>query len=838
MAKKTYISSEKAVPAVPRSKRLREAMSAQVSSTQVRTIMQDDATSGGGVGHSHANMATLNRLGLANDDTAYLWIADRIGDGQQKVRAGYADVAGDLDEDSPVNDRFLRKDQDDATPYDLAVGGDLDVVGSATMDGDVVAGGDIKTSDFAEGLAGAAVWHDGDNASHVEADYIHARRKITATEVEVQRVSHIGGQVTMTPASATITRTQTDLNGDIYCFFPAVDGDGQTVDNMFAINDQVWCQTFNLANGGNRYWWRKVLSVWPNITATEHAIHVSGTDCAANSDLPAVGDVVVVLGNRTDATRQNAIIEAGAGSGSPYIRFYRGINSYVLPLPVIQLSPDETWLTVTDSNGNQQRLDNMLARLDSGLAVVEAQADKQLVIWFGDVAPTTSNEPAVNWTDEDTKALHEKDIYYILQTPTTQGGRAYSWERTNGVWGWMEITDRDVLAALETAAAAETLAGTKRRVFVDRPVPPYDVGDLWVNAHAPTSTWMPRSQGKWYTYPAQSLEPTYYADDEIFDNDIARCVTAKEEGGTFSVFDWEPANEVTTAKFSSEISAMSDRIDLAVTNLETGLEAAGIHIDGANSRITLNADTTDVSDTLTVHRLETRPEEGAGSVVLDEAMMSIFDRDGNANIKVGIDANGYAVLQFFDKAGNLLYDLGPNGINMAQTTTPASFTERSGVAPLSQNLTFATLMSDTQTDQGLLDDLRAWNEAVTTSIYQYKARRVNGVIVADPASEQQQAEVKDGLWLDGDALADNVVAGCYIKNDCGQLTSLGATGGEPPADFMARQVYYYGVNEVDWSVDDGYDLLTPVNVRTVQFYQNGVLADEVKYYWQDSGEPK
>ena len=565
---------------------------------------------------------------------------------------------------------------------------------------------------------------------------------------------------------------------------------------------------------------------------------MSGSDCAANSDLPAVGDVVVVLGNRSDATRQNAIIEAGAGSGSPFIRFYRGINSYTLPLPVIQLSPDETWLTVTDSNGNQQRLDNMLARLDSGLAVVEEQADKQLVIWFGDVAPTTSNEPAVNWTDEDTKALHEKDIYYILQTPTTQGGRAYSWERTNGVWGWMEITDRDVLAALETAAAAETLAGTKRRVFVDRPVPPYDVGDLWVNAHAPTSTWMPRFHGKWYTYPPHSLEPTYYADDEIFDNDIARCVTAKGEGGTFSVFDWEPANEVTTAKFSSEISAMGDRIDLAVTNLETGLEAAGIHIDGADSLITLNADTTVVSDTLTVHRLETRPEEGAGSVVLDEAMMSILDRDGNTNIKVGIDANGYAVLQFFDKAGNLLYDLGPNGINMAQTTTPASFTERSGVALLSQNLTFATLMSDTQTDQGLLDDLRAWNEAVTTSIYQYKARRVNGAIVADPASEQQQAEAKDGLWLDGDALADSVVAGCYIKNDCGQLTSLGATGGEPPADFTSRQAYYYGVNVVDWSVDDGYDLLTPVNVRTVQFYQNGVLADEVKYYWQDSGEPK
>jgi phage-related protein len=51
----------------------------------------------------------------------------------------------------------------------------------------------------------------------------------------------------------------------------------------------------------------------------------------------------------------------------------------------------------------------------------------------------------------------------------------------------VNITDKDVLSSLEKAERAQDTADGKRRVFVSQPVPPYDPGDLWVNATYPTS---------------------------------------------------------------------------------------------------------------------------------------------------------------------------------------------------------------------------------------------------------------------------------------------------------------------------------------------------------------
>lgn len=723
----------------------------------------------------------------------------------------------------------------------------------------------LTVGDWVEDSNGAAIHQNSQGNWVVEADYLNVRKKLQANEVEIMHSSHIGGRLIATGASLVVSNVEhltgyvvndyygQEWTGDCYkCWFNTNDGDGNVIYNTFKIGDLAYCETFNLVRSedgtiGNHFYWRLVVEVGSNFITLSN----KSNEYAIGSEVPFVGDHITMLGSRaknattnngqtsytTDTERQNAIIIAGAGAGNPYIRLYKGIDTFVLPLPTTQLSPSESWITVEDQDGNPQRLDDMLTRMDTSISVVREQSDKQLVIWFGDVAPTTSNEPAVNWTDEDTKALHEKDIYYIIRSENNQGGRAYSWERTNGVWGWLEITDRDVLAALETAADAEALAGTKKRVFVDRPIPPYDIGDLWVNAHAPTSTWMPRSHGKWYTFPAHSLEPVYYADDEIFNNDIARCVTAKEEGDTFNVFDWEPANEITTARFSSEISALGGRIDLAVKDLTTNLEVAGVHIDGANSTINLNADTTIVSDDLVVHRLLTRQDEGQGYIDITGSMQKVFGSDGNMNIEFGVDERGNAVLKYYDKDGNLLYDLGPNGIRMNQSEISAAWIS---LTPLqlcldSTYTTMGDLITAVQIDDTLLGELNEFNGLQSLeTLFRYRARRVNGVIQASDPNDQYNAERLDGLICDDNILTANPINGVWITNDCGQITSLATWGGDPPTDYTNNQQYYYGKTIVDWSCDSAsYVLYEPVNVRTLRFYANGAVVEEIHYYWQD-----
>lgn len=59
-------------------------------------------------------------------------------------------------------------------------------------------------------------------------------------------------------------------------------------------------------------------------------VDLSVTDCEANSDIPADGDEIVQLGNRTEPDRQTAIIISTVDSDSPSIKLYAGIDSYSL----------------------------------------------------------------------------------------------------------------------------------------------------------------------------------------------------------------------------------------------------------------------------------------------------------------------------------------------------------------------------------------------------------------------------------------------------------------------------------------------------------------------------
>ena len=214
---------------------------------------------------------------------------------------------------------------------------------------------------FTQDAVGAGIWQDENKNWHIEGDFLHARKKLTAKEVQVEDVSHIGGQQLSTAASMTADFVVE--KDDCYrCFFLKKDDRGRIVYNKWEVGDQAYCCTFNLEQKGegelgNHFYWRLVTGTsnelvddgtymvdGEEVNATDyHFIDLSKSDCAEESDVPVIGDDIVQLGYRNDddPDRQNAIISAGAGNGSPYIRQFVGINSYTLPTPDTQIKPND-----------------------------------------------------------------------------------------------------------------------------------------------------------------------------------------------------------------------------------------------------------------------------------------------------------------------------------------------------------------------------------------------------------------------------------------------------------------------------------------------------------------
>ena len=199
----------------------------------------------------------------------------------------------------------------------------------------------VTSDNFSTGALGSgfALKKDENNDSYLEVDRMMVRKVAIFIELLIQRLRHVGGQIILSPASITCERVED--RADAYrCYFRSTDGN-KTVTNEFVVGDQARCQTFNIKPGvhqgvQNQYYWRLVTAIGDDY------IDLSKTDCDRGSTVPQAGDDIVQLGNRSDATRQCAIVLAAHGAGAPYLKMYRGINSYVMDgREIIILSREE-----------------------------------------------------------------------------------------------------------------------------------------------------------------------------------------------------------------------------------------------------------------------------------------------------------------------------------------------------------------------------------------------------------------------------------------------------------------------------------------------------------------
>lgn len=169
----------------------------------------------------------------------------------------------------------------------------------------------------------------------------------------IRELSYVGGNIVLSPAAGKISyikevfsETTNELIG-WKCYLLADDGTTATI-NSFKVDDQVRCKTFNIKAGvyenvSNKDYWRLVTKVSTEnevITDAEgHELYdgkkfawiqIAKDNCMEGSDNPAVGDTIVLMGNRSDKTRQHLLMMETEGDSAPKFTMYRGINSYSL----------------------------------------------------------------------------------------------------------------------------------------------------------------------------------------------------------------------------------------------------------------------------------------------------------------------------------------------------------------------------------------------------------------------------------------------------------------------------------------------------------------------------
>lgn len=160
------------------------------------------------------------------------------------------------------------------------------------------------------------------NSAKLTIEYLEVTKKASFTSLEIQEKTHVGGQILVTPAAINCGEVE-ELGNAYRCYFQTKGADGDEIFNQFAVGDQAICQTYNA--WGSKYYWRLVTGIG------EDYIDLSKTECDEDSDVPSAGDKIIQLGNQTDAERQNAIVIAAYGDGSPYIIQYKGINAFEIP---------------------------------------------------------------------------------------------------------------------------------------------------------------------------------------------------------------------------------------------------------------------------------------------------------------------------------------------------------------------------------------------------------------------------------------------------------------------------------------------------------------------------
>ena len=188
-------------------------------------------------------------------------------------------------------------------------------------------------------------------SDNITTDYLTVTKSAHFWELIIDKISSTNGAIILSPAHTKVEEVVTEGN-KYTLYWKAEDKDtGKKISNDFSVGDQILCQTFNTATGteynkSNKYYWAVVdgkgttekTDTLSNEIASFHHITITKSVNKYDGDsIPTAGDEIVVLGNRQNAERQNAIILSATngdyldkGIKAPYIAQYKGIKTFEL----------------------------------------------------------------------------------------------------------------------------------------------------------------------------------------------------------------------------------------------------------------------------------------------------------------------------------------------------------------------------------------------------------------------------------------------------------------------------------------------------------------------------
>lgn len=219
-------------------------------------------------------------------------------------------------------------------------GAGIDELGNAVLKS-------IQTAGFEKTLNGFGVWLDENGRAHGQIDFLEVLGKAIFHELEVRKLSAIGGDVALSPSSSKIEEVVKVKNG-WRCYIKTDDGTTNTF-NGWHEGDQAKCQTMNIREGltkntANRYYWRCVSEVAEQ-TEKERAYIVlsdeNGYKEPKGTDTPKAGDVVVLCGHNANYDRLHGVdpelnrnrmnfMQLTTSGDMPTIEVYRGVSDFVL----------------------------------------------------------------------------------------------------------------------------------------------------------------------------------------------------------------------------------------------------------------------------------------------------------------------------------------------------------------------------------------------------------------------------------------------------------------------------------------------------------------------------
>lgn len=184
------------------------------------------------------------------------------------------------------------------------------------------------------------------------------------------------------------------------------------------------------------------------------------------------------------------------------------------------------------------KLSDYAETVTGSLGVLQDQIDGQIETFYYDYEPTLQNKPASDWTSAAERKKHIGDLFFNKTT-----GYAYRFMQDGATWGWTLVQDTDITKAMKAAEDAQDTADHKRRVFVTKPQPPYDIGDLW-------------SQGG----------------DE--GGDILTCIVSRAKGASYVQSDWKKLNKYTDdtkAEEALEAASLARNMTMQLDNDYQGI---------------------------------------------------------------------------------------------------------------------------------------------------------------------------------------------------------------------------------------------------------------------------